>query len=109
MIMFDKPSDWTLEDWWYSDARDILYYMPQEIDVLEWICESNMTDAEKNEYPTYKTTGGYLKLSKSSADRQKWWNELPDYKKKTVMSLPNFDADIFKECTGIDVKEEAND
>ena len=37
-------------------------------------------------------------------DRQKWWNSLDNVDKREVLSLPNFDPIIFKECTGIDVK-----
>lgn len=34
-------------------------------------------------------------------DMQAGWNRLSKYEKETVMSLPNFNEDIFKECTGI--------
>lgn len=37
-------------------------------------------------------------------DKQKWWNELDDAERKAVMSLPNFDKEIFKEITGIEVE-----
>ena len=33
-----------------------------------------------------------------------WWDGLSDRKKTIVMNLPNFDKDIFKEITGIDVE-----
>lgn len=29
------------------------------------------------------------------------WDGLPDQDKLTIKSLPNFDADIFEQCTGI--------
>ena len=32
-----------------------------------------------------------------------WWYNLSDYEKNVIKSLPNFDAEIFKEITGIDV------
>lgn len=100
---FNKPSDWTWKDWWCSNARRILLQMPQDIDVIEWIPEHKMTDAEKEEYPTYKITGGYLKVTKRNADKQAWWDRLSENNKATVKALPNFDADIFEECTGIKV------
>ena len=37
------------------------------------------------------------------ADVQSWWDGLSSHDKETVMSIPNFDADIFFECTGIRV------
>jgi hypothetical protein len=62
-----------------------------------------MTDEEKAEHPEYETTGGYLKVVEREGNRQRWWDRLTDSDKKEVMSLPNFDADIFFECTGIKV------
>ena len=103
--LFNKPSDWTYLIWYNSRARAILNDMPQKIDLIDWVRESDMTDAEKAEYPSYKTTGGYIKVTKSNADKQKWWDELLEGDKAEVKSLPNFDAEIFKECTGIEVKE----
>ena len=34
-------------------------------------------------------------------ERQKWWNKLSARNHNMVRSLPNFDAGIFKEITGI--------
>jgi len=34
---------------------------------------------------------------------QNWWNNLPAKDKKEIKSIPNFDKDIFKEITGIDI------
>ena len=102
--LFNKESEWTLQDWWKSDARGILMGMPQDIDIIEWVTAGEMTDAEKKEHPEYGTIGGYLYVDKSTADKQAWWDELGDQDKATVKALPNFDADIFKEVTGIEVK-----
>lgn len=68
--MFNKPCDWTMNDWWVSQARFFLTCLPKTDD---------------------------------AGDRQKWWNALTDYDKQIILSLPNFDADIFEECTGIRV------
>jgi hypothetical protein len=37
------------------------------------------------------------------SSRQNWWNKLYKDKQSAIMGLPNFDAGIFKEITGIDV------
>ena len=74
--MFNKPSNMTYEEWRESKARYILDRMPQKIKVTD-----DMTNEE--------------------ADVQKWWDELQDEEKEEVLSLPNFDAAIFKEITGI--------
>ena len=62
-----------------------------------------MTDSEKVVHPEHQVTGGYLKKVRQEAERQTWWNKLSATKKKIVMNLPNFDKDIFKEITGIEV------
>ena len=62
-----------------------------------------MTDKEKEENPTYKTTGGYLKVLDESESAQIWWDGLEDEDKNTVKLIPNFDAEKFEKCTGIKV------
>ena len=101
--MFDEPSELTYEDWYNSDAARILRNMPQNMDAVEWIDKSEMTDKEKTEHPGYETTGGYLKVSKVNADKQEWWDELDEEKKSIVKSIPNFDAEKFYACTGVRV------
>ena len=102
IFLFNKPSDWTYRDWLNSDARYILTDCPSN--VLSWIWEDDMTDEEKEQHPEYSVTGGFLKHIKKETGRQMWWNGLSDRKKTIVMNLPNFDKDIFKEITGIDVE-----
>ena len=63
-----------------------------------------MTDEEKAAHPEYRVTEGYLKHVEKETERQMWWDGLSDSKKKIVMNLPNFDKDIFKEITGIEVQ-----
>ena len=66
ITMFNKPSNWTYEDWKNSKARYLMDFIGMN-------------------------------------QRQKWWDHLHDWEKKCIMSLPNFDADIFEEITGINV------
>ena len=70
---------------------------------IEWLDSEKMNDAEKSDNPEYKTTGGYLKHT-TKGNRQTWWDALKAEDKEKVMNIPNFDAEIFKQCTGIDVK-----
>ena len=102
IFLFNKPSDWTYKDWLNSDARYILMDCPSN--VISWIWEDNMTDEEKEQHPEYSVTGGFLKHIEKETGRQMWWDGLSDRKKTIVMNLPNFDKDIFKEITGIDVE-----
>ena len=103
ILMFNKPSVWTIGDWRNSKACIILNMMPKNR--LKWVTSYNMNDEEKELHPNYKTTGGYLKeIEVTTEDKQNWWNDLSESDRKEVLSLPNFDKDIFKEITGIDVE-----
>ena len=104
ILMFNKPSDWTIEDWRRSEAKNILDNVPNNVPT--WIQSDDMTDEEKERHPKYKTTGGYLKEINDSKCVQAWWNNLLDHEKNIIKSLPNFDAVIFKKITGIDVNKD---
>lgn len=101
IFMFNKPSGWTIEDWYHSEAKELLNTISHN--ALQWVYSDKMSEEEKEQHPKYKTTGGYLKKRNKSECNQLWWNSLSDHKKNIIKSLPNFDAEIFKEITGIDV------
>ena len=102
--LFNKRSKWTYRDWKCSSARDLMCDCPHTKTV--WINEKYMTDSEKEENSTWKRTGGYLKtIEVTNEDKQKWWDNLDDEEQEEIKSLPNFDKEIFKEITGIEVKE----
>ena len=106
ILMFNKPSDWTLRDWWSSEARYILDNIPNNAPT--WILSKNMTDEEKEQHSEYKTIGGYLEEIDNSKCVQSWWDNLSNHEKNIIKSLPNFDAEIFKEITGIDINISSN-
>lgn len=101
--MFDKSTDWSIEEWRRSAAYKILRCIPREI--VEWIPLTDMSDDEKEKYPSCKTTGGYLKVLDNRKAAQDFWNGLSECDKQKIYDLPNFDSEIFKQCTGIEVKE----
>jgi len=101
IMLFNKPSDMTYHEWMDSDARYLLNQIPKN--VVEWVDEEDMTNEEKTAYPTYETIGGYLKTLDESESGQLWWNGLSDCDKQIIKNIPNFDPDIFYECTGIRV------
>ena len=68
-----------------------------------WIYETNMTDEEKENNPTYKTTGGYLKTIPFKEACILMWNNLDEEDKQSVKDIPNFNAEIFFKITGINV------
>ena len=101
IYMFNKPTDWTFERWFNCRARRLL----SDIDdcQLEYVYLSDMTDEEKAAHPEAETTGGYLKERTTADNARKWWAGLSADDRNVILSLPNFDAAIFKEITGIDV------
>lgn len=99
ITLFNKPCD--LMSWYNSKGRQLLSSIPRS--VVEWVPLYDMTDEEKALYPTYETTRGYLKILDDSECAQLWWDGLCEEDKQVIFDLPNFDADIFKECTGINV------
>lgn len=99
--LFNKPSDWSYHVWLNSDAKCLLDQIPKN--AVEWIYSSNMTDEEKAAHPTHKTIGGYLKVLDESECGQLWWGNLSCRQKNIIKALPNFDPEIFEQCTGIKV------
>ena len=104
IYMFNKPTDWTLEHWLNCRAR----YLLNQIDdcPLEYVWFDSMTDEEKAAHPEAEITGGYLKERTTADNARKWWAGLSADDRNIIFSLPNFDAAIFKEITGIDVDAE---
>jgi hypothetical protein len=101
IFLFNKPSDWTYQDWLDSDARHLLNQIPKRVTC--WVSSNDMSDEEKGQHTEYKTTNGYVKILDESGNGQTWWNLLPEEHKNIIKAIPNFDAGIFKEITGIDI------
>ena len=101
IYMFNKPTDWTFEQWFNCRARYLLNQI--EDCPLEYVWFDTMTDEEKAAHPEAETTGGYLKERTTADNARKWWAGLSADDRNIIFSLPNFDAAIFKEITGIDV------
>ena len=102
IYMFNKEADISYERWGLSKAKSILETMP--INRLIWVKEVDMTAEDKEFNPAYKITGGCIKrVDVSSEEKQEWYDNLTEEDKVEIKSIPNFDADIFKEITGIDV------
>lgn len=67
-----------------------------------WVYSDSMSDEEKIAHPEHETTGGYLKTVSFHEACRMMWDRLSENERKEVRSIPNFDADLFKEITGID-------
>ena len=109
--IFNKESNWTMGDWLNCEARNILSSCPH--DTIIFIDKDDMSEEEKQKHPEYNTIGGYLKVVIVEKSKKKiWWNKLPENERQEILNLPNFDKDIFFECTGIEIEpyeEESED
>lgn len=77
----------------------------QHFNVSYWISEEKMTNKEKEDNPSYKTIGGFIKRVKYKEAWAIFWRRTTEENRQRFLALPNFDADIFLEITGIDVRK----
>ena len=96
---FDQETDMTFDQWRMSNAYHLLNHI--DFRPTEWICLKDMTDEEKEQYPTSKATGGYLKKRDNTDACIKWWNRLSEIERNVIKAIPNFNSDKFLEITGI--------
>ena len=78
--------------------------------LIDWVPSSKMSHEEKERHPEYVTTGGYLKEYTYKEAFRKSFEEakrLPDWPEqlKRLKALPNFDAKVFEEISGIKEEE----
>ena len=100
--IFNNPCKREL--WNNATIPTFLYF-----DLNEWVYENYMSEQEKVDNETYKTTGGYLKEYEYKEAFQKSYNELSKEEKakqtELLKALPNFDKDVFFEISGIDIND----
>jgi len=82
-----------------------------EIQITKWIDKKDMTDDEKENKSGWEQTGGFLKIFSYEDAWKNWWNEATQKQKDSILDIKQFNAEIFKGITGIDVsvKEELID
>jgi len=99
---FDKPFAGTWED-----AATLIPDVELPIG-CEWVAAADMTGAEKAAAPAYATTGGFLRVLNRTVQEAfpLAWAEMDDATKQRFLDLPNFDAEKFLKCTGVDVRKE---
>lgn len=73
--------------------------------MTEWVSEVDMTDKEKAAHPEFYVAQGYLKTIPYQEAFQASWDKADPSERIKVKDLPNFDADIFYEISGIDLRE----
>lgn len=94
ILIFNKPAK--RKDWEEANKPNWMY-----INLTKWIYEIDMSDKEKEAYPSYVTTGGYLKVYSSLKHAYvESWEKADKEDKEKTFKLPNFDPDVFKEIFG---------
>ena len=73
--------------------------------LTEWITSESMTDDEKTRYPWHAVTGGYLRRYAYKEAFRRSWDRADTTDRMKIKDLPNFDAEIFYEISGIDLRE----
>jgi hypothetical protein len=103
--IFDKDSGLTQLEVRQLDGVKVLNNLTYSYNPTEWISEHKMTDEEKEAHPEHKALEGYLKQNPQTLEEhlQEKWQDLSVVDKASVLSIPNFDPQKFKQITGIDV------
>ncbi len=101
--MFNKPTKMTFEEFQekYPEAYNLLCY--SNFKPNKWVPDLNMTEEEKEAHPEYKTIGGYFKKKDYKEACREMWDRFNKTERNKIKELPNFDKNIFKEITGIEV------
>jgi hypothetical protein len=95
--VFNKPCS---REVWNNAEKPRFLWHPSP---ATWVASVDMTDEEKRANPGHTTTGGYLRTNDMREEWAKAYARASDHDKSLLFALPNFDADVFKEITGIDV------
>ena len=98
---FNRESNIKLSDFENSDACPNW----DEFYLNNWVNKEDMTDEEKEKVKGWETTGGYLKILDYKEAWKIFWEKISEENRQKFLNLPNFDADIFFEITGINIKK----
>lgn len=96
--IFNKPSGMSLRDFYRSKYYEAL--CSAQFLLTEWI---PYTEEEKKADEEKERIGGYLKEYTMQEAWANWWAEMTEENKQIVQEIPNFDAEIFRDITGIEV------
>lgn len=104
IYMFNKPTNMSRNDIYNLEGMQVLRYNFQS---SNWIYSGKMSAEEKAEHPEHRITSGYLKTVDFKTACKMMWDKLDEEKRQAVIELPNFDAKVFEDITGINVNEDS--
>jgi hypothetical protein len=99
ILIFNKESGMTWDQWYNHPA----YNASLKLNIIEWVSWNNMSDQEKKDHPKACVTEGYVKVYTYHEAWANLWINLSGEQKGSFKTLPNFDSEIFKEITGIEL------
>ena len=71
-----------------------------------WVPSRSMQADEKANHPEHEIVGGYIKTIDMKAGWRESWDKATDKDRRKCLALPNWDNEVFKEISGIDVEAE---
>lgn len=95
--IFNCDSGMTAKEFYESKYYGALMSSPFVL--TEWF---EYTEKEKDT-DANRSVGGYLKKRTYKEACANWWANMPDANRAIIMSMPNFDSDVFFDITGIKV------
>ena len=96
--LFNKETDFTMEEFIKTEWYAVL--TSGEFNLTKWRA---YTDEEKAQDERKRLIGGELITIPYKEACANWWASLSEKDKAIIKTIPNFDANIFAEITGIDV------
>ena len=95
--VFNQPCE--RQKWIDSVKPGFIYF-----NLTHWICFSNMTDEEKAAHSNAEQMNGYLKLLSYKDAWAESFKKASPYDIELLKALPNFDAKVFEEISGIHIE-----
>ena len=96
---FNKPAK--VSDW-DAAGKPAWLYKPSP---ATWVYSADMTAEEKTAHPEHETMGGYLRVNDMKDEWRRAYESASEEDRELVKRLPNFDAEVFLEITGLDLRE----
>ena len=87
---------------WIDAYKPDFLYFP----LTEFVSVHSMTKEEKEKHPNNATTGGFLRVLSYKEAFKRSWDEADPVDREIVRDLPGFDADVFFEISGIDLRKQ---
>ncbi len=99
-MFFDRPTNLTWED---------AYNLVPNVDLpigTRWVDSDDMTDEQKLRFPDHVRLGGFLEAIPMTIQEAfpLAWAKMDAATQQRFLDLPNFDAEKFLACTGVDVR-----